>query len=269
MKSRSAVTSFSGLLPLDCTADSGVCYFAGREPANFAALSTHHVRWSFDSIPAGSTSAHPLMTRPFMSAGLVCGAARRVVVVFLVEPYDQLAVPGSNTHVAVDHEADGAEHPALRVPLSPGEDRAYPVDQHSAARHVLSLPSPDISPSRLSNKQMSFSSNRLIPYFENPAGYKLRWPRPRTVGSGHGQSRRRRPWGTFSRVSAHGRYTIRRGYASVFSFARGFPSRCCLLARGAPSRCCLLARGAPSRSPAEGPEHPHAGKILRDHRGPW
>ena len=175
--------------------------------------------------------------------------------------------------------------------------------------------SPDISPSRLLNRQISFSSNRLIPYFESPAGvsvrssrdgantgarhfppsrgictrsaricclgdqshgtterlpagYKLRWPRPRTVGSGHGRSRRRRPWGTFARVRAHGRYTIRRGYASVSSLARGAPSRCCLLARRAPSRCCLLARGAPSRSPAEGSEHPHAGKILRDHRGP-
>ncbi len=111
---------------------------------------------------------------------------------------------------------------------------------------------------------MSLSSNRSIPYFENPAGYKLRWPRPRTVGSGHGRSRRRRPWGTFARARAHGRYTIRRGYASV-SFhardapsrcclhARGAPSRCCLHARGAPSRCCLHARGAPSRSPLKAP----------------
>ena len=27
--------------------------------------------------------------------------------------------------------------------------------------------------------------------------------------------------------------------------------------------------GCPSRSPAEGSEYAHAGKILRDHRGPW
>ena len=132
--------------------------------------------------------------------------------------------------------------------------------------------------SRLLNRQMPLSSNRLIPYFEDPAGYKLRWPRPRTVGSGHERSRRRRPWGTFSRVSARGRYTIRHGYASVSYLATGAPSRCYLLAgapsrcyllaRGAPSRCYLLARGAPSRSAAEGSEHAHAGKILRDHRGP-
>ena len=92
-------------------------------------------------------------------------------------------------------------------------------------------PSPDISPSRLLNRQMSLSSNRLISYFENPAGYKLRWPRPRRAGPGHRRSRRRRLWGTFARVRAHGRFTIRRGYASAH-------------------------------------EHTHAGKILRDHRGP-
>ena len=77
-------------------------------------------------------------------------------------------------------------------------------------------PSPDISPSRLSNKQMSFFFNHVRWFFENPAGYKRRWPRPR--------------W-SFARVRAHTRYTIRHGYAS--------------------------AR-----------EHAHAGKILRDHRGP-
>ena len=55
--------------------------------------------------------------------------------------------------------------------------------------------------------------------FGSPSGYKVRWPRPRTVGSGHGRSRRGRLWGTFTRVRAHGRYTIRRGYASVSSLA--------------------------------------------------
>ena len=34
-------------------------------------------------------------------------------------------------------------------------------------------------------------------------------------------------------------------------------------------RLLSCARGSPSRSPAEGSTHAHAGKILRDHRGPW
>ena len=41
-----------------------------------------------------------------------------------------------------------------------------------------------------------------------------------------------RPRWSFARVRTHGRYTIRHGYASA-------------------------------------PEYAHAGKILRDHRGPW
>ena len=45
-------------------------------------------------------------------------------------------------------------------------------------RRSAAVPSPTISPSRLFNRQMSFSSNRLISYFENISGYKLRRPRP-------------------------------------------------------------------------------------------
>ena len=180
---------------------------------------------------------------------------------------------------------------------------------------------------------MSFAFNQVLTFFNSCALYRLRWPRPRTVGSGHGRSRRRRPWVTFARVRAHGCYTIRHGYASVSSHARGAPSRCCLLASfhpgaGArthreqwrvlrtPGMSCTMSlsgqrpcpqwcfdcefgpdrarrfdavaqstrlkllprssgenlfhgRGAPSRSPAEGSEYAHAGKILRDHRGPW
>ena len=95
--------------------------------------------------------------------------------------------------------------------------------------------SPDISPNRLSRKRMSFFFNHVRRFFGNPAGYKLRWPRPRTVGSGHGRSRRRRPWGTFARMRARARSTIRRGYASVSSLARAAPSRCLFL-RGLPPR---------------------------------
>ncbi len=109
---------------------------------------------------------------------------------------------------------------------------------------------------------MSRGFNRIRSSFGKSAGYELRWPRPLTAGPGHGRSRRRRPWGTCSRVRAHGRYTIRRGYASVSFGARGSPSR-------APAEGFFLARGSPSHSPAEGSEHAHAGKILRDHRGPW
>ena len=94
---------------------------------------------------------------------------------------------------------------------------------------------------------MSLCFNQLRTFVGHSAGNRLRWPRPRTVGPGHGRRRRRRLWGTFARVRAHGRYTIRHGYASASLLARGGPSRCCLLARGAPSRCCLLARGGPSR----------------------
>ena len=94
---------------------------------------------------------------------------------------------------------------------------------------------------------MTFVFDHVRRFFGNPAGYKLRWPRPRTVGSGHGRSRRRRPCGTFARMLARARSTIRRGYASVSFHARGAPSRCCLHARAASSRCYLLARGTPSR----------------------
>ena len=65
---------------------------------------------------------------------------------------------------------------------------------------------PDISPSRLSSKHMSVVFNHVRRFLGNPTGYKLRWPRPRTVGSGHGRSLRRRLCsGTFARVRAHGR----------------------------------------------------------------
>ena len=135
--------------------------------------------------------------------------------------------------------------PCRRFPLT--ATRAPANSAHSKPRRP-----------RRSGLALSALCPYVAPYrHDRTVTYKLRWPRPRTVGSGHGRSLRRRLWGTFARVRAHGRYTIRRGFASVSS-----------LARGAPSRCCLLARGAPSRSPAEGSEHPHAGKIPRDHRGP-
>ena len=50
-------------------------HLGGRDSANLAALSTQLARSFSDSMPAGSTSAHPFMVRPFMSAGLVCGSA--------------------------------------------------------------------------------------------------------------------------------------------------------------------------------------------------
>ena len=37
---------------------------------------------------------------------------------------------------------------------------------------------------------------------------------------------------------------------------------------GGPLALLSSCEGCPSRSPAEGSERPHAGKILRDHRGP-
>ena len=48
---------------------------AGSEAANLQALSSQAASLSSEAIPAGSTSAHPLITRPFMSAGPVCGSA--------------------------------------------------------------------------------------------------------------------------------------------------------------------------------------------------
>ncbi len=71
---------------------------------------------------------------------------------------------------------------------------------------------------------MSFAFNQVLSFFKSCARYRLRWPRPRTVGSGHGRSRRRHPWGTFARVRAHGRYSI--GGAMLPSlFLRGVPPR--------------------------------------------
>ncbi len=39
----------------------------------------------------------------------------------------------------MEYEADGTKHPALGVPLPLGKDLAYPVNQNSVTRHVLSL----------------------------------------------------------------------------------------------------------------------------------
>ena len=54
----------------------GPLALAGSEPANVHARSSHAVSRSSDAMPAGATSAHPLITRPFMLAGPVCGSAR-------------------------------------------------------------------------------------------------------------------------------------------------------------------------------------------------
>lgn len=50
-------------------------YLAGRDSAKSIARSSHAVSLGSDSIPAGSTSAHPFRILPFMSAGLACGSA--------------------------------------------------------------------------------------------------------------------------------------------------------------------------------------------------
>ena len=47
---------------------------AEREPVNFAVLSTEDFKSCSDSIPAGSTSANPFITRSAMLVGFLCGA---------------------------------------------------------------------------------------------------------------------------------------------------------------------------------------------------
>ena len=90
------------------------------------------------------------------------------------------------------------------------------------------LPSPDISPSRLSNKQMSFFSEIL----------------PDTKCAGRALAR----WGTFARVRARARYTIRHGYASAL-FLRGLPLALPVFMRGVPPRAPVFMRGVPPRAP--------------------
>ena len=135
-----------------------------------------------------------------------------------------------------DHHAV-RQYPVLHAPAPRWHQGKLPVRRSVSGSGVTS------GLARYASKHMSFIFNHVRPFFGSPAGYKVRWPRPRTVGSGHGRSRRRRLWGTFARVRAHGRYTIRHGYASV-SFMRGVPP-----SRGVPPRAAVFLRGVPPRAP--------------------
>ena len=132
---------------------------------------------------------------------------------------------------------------------------------------------------------MSSIFNHVRRFFGSPAGYKVRWPRPRTVGPGRGRSRRRRLWGTFACVRAYGRYT--KGMAMLPSlFLRGVPPRAPRLkapsTRTRAKSCAIIAalgeiclapfppRSANARAPGRRPRVVHArrpcGRSARVHQ---
>ena len=105
---------------------------------------------------------------------------------------------------------------------------------------------------------MSFAFNQVLTFFNSCALYRLRWPRPRTGGVGPRAEPKAPPVGHFCP-----RARTWSPHHKAWLCFRLFSCEGCPLA--------LLSscEGAPSRSPAEGSEYAHAGKILRDRRGPW
>ena len=67
---------------------------------------------------------------------------QHLVLSVLFEAYDERSLPRPDTHVAVDHEADAAEHLPLGHPFPPQENGTYALAQHLVVRHVRSLSAP-------------------------------------------------------------------------------------------------------------------------------
>src|SRR5437660_1640302 len=96
-------------------------HFPANSATNFPARSSQPFNWSSSSTPSGSTSTQFFIGLPVMVELFDVRLLQCLLALFGTEPDDQRILPDADEQVAVQEEADAAEHLLLFDVLAPSQ----------------------------------------------------------------------------------------------------------------------------------------------------